>query len=105
MIRLLMKSLRMTRLAKKLEIEDRVYSTTKRDTFITLKDHKQQFRNNPKFRVINPTKSELGKVSKQMLTKIISAVKTKLQLLQVKNSDATIDWFSKLDGKDKLHFI
>ena len=62
--------------ATKLEIDDRVYCTSKRDTFITLKDHKPQFMNNPKFRVINPTKSELGKVSKQMLTKIILAVKT-----------------------------
>ena len=61
--------------------------------------------NNPKFRVINPTKSELGKVSKQMLTKIISAVKTKSQLLQFKNSDSTIDWFCKLKDKHRLHFI
>ena len=81
------------KVATELEIADRVYCTTKRDTFITLKDHKKQFMNNPKFRVINPTKSELGKVSKQMLTKIISAVKTKSQLLQFKNSDSTIDWF------------
>ena len=84
---------------------DRVHCTKKRDTFITLKDHKQQFMNNPKFRVINPTKSELGKVSKQMLTKIISAVKTKSQLLQFKNSDSTIDWFCKLKDKHRLHFI
>ena len=91
--------------ATKLEIDDRVHCTTKRDTFITLKDHKQQFMNNPKFRVINPTKSELGKVSKQMLTKIISAVKTKSQLLQFKNSDSTIDWFCKLKDKHRLHFI
>ena len=61
--------------------------------------------NNPKFRVINPTKSELGKVSKQMLTEIISAVKSKSQLLQWKNSDATIDWFQKLENKHKLRFM
>ena len=49
--------------ATKLEIEDRVYCTSKRDSFITVKDHKAQFMNNPKFRVINPTKSELGMVN------------------------------------------
>ena len=91
--------------ASKLEIEDRVYCTTKRASFITLKDHKQNFENNPKFRVINPTKSELGRVSKQMLSEIISAVKSKAQLLQFKNTDATIDWFCKLKDKDRLHFI
>ena len=61
--------------------------------------------NNPKFRVINPTKSELGMVSKKMLAEIILAVKTKAQLLQFKNADSTIDWFSKLERKEKLHFI
>ena len=68
-----------------LEIDDRLYCTSKRDCFITVKDHKQQFMNNPKFRLLNPTKSELGKVSKQMLTKIITEVKTKSHLLKWKN--------------------
>ena len=40
-----------------------------------------------------------------MLSEIISAVKTKSQLLQFKNSDAVIDWFSDLKDKQKLHFI
>jgi hypothetical protein len=57
---------------------------------------------NPKFRVINPTKSEFGKVSKQMLTEIILAVKSKSQVLQWQNSDATVDWFQKLENKHKL---
>ena len=35
-------------IAKKLEIEDRVYKTMERECFITIKDHKNDFRNNPK---------------------------------------------------------
>ena len=61
--------------------------------------------NNTKCRLINPCKSELGKVSKQMLAKIISAVKSKSQLKQWKNSDSVIDWFSKFESKERLHFI
>ena len=61
--------------------------------------------NSPKCRVINPTKSELGKVSKQMLSQIISVVKVKSQLQQWKNTDSVIDWFKKLENKQKLHFI
>ena len=64
-------------IATKLEIDDRVYCTSKRESFITLKDHKPNHMNNPKFRVLNPCKSELGKVSKQMLTKIVFDVKNK----------------------------
>ena len=50
--------------AVKLEVADRMYCTSKRDCFITVKDHKQNFMNNTKCRLINPCKSELGKASK-----------------------------------------
>jgi hypothetical protein len=84
------------KVAMDLEIDDRLYCTSKRDCFVTLKDHKQNFMNSPKCRVINPTKSELGKVSKQMLSHIISVVKVKSQLQQWKNTDSVIDRFRKL---------
>ena len=90
---------------QKLEIDDRVHTTTKRDSYITVKDHKPQFMNNPKFRLINPTKSELGMVSKQMLEQIIIGVKNETQLTQWKNSDAVISWFNQLKNKEKLLFI
>ena len=93
------------KVATELEIDDRMYCTAKRDTFITLKDHKKQFMNNPKFRVINPTKSELGMISKQMLSEIITTVKSKSHFVQWKNSDATIDWFMKLENKSNLRFL
>ena len=91
--------------ALKLEVADRVYCTSKRDSFITIKDHKQNYMNNTKCRLINPCKSEMGMISKQMLSKIITDVKTKSQLHQWKNSDSVIDWFSKLQNKQDLHFI
>ena len=93
------------KVAEELELDDRMHCTMKHDTYITLKDHKEQFMNNPQFRVINPTKSELGMISKQMLSEIISAVKSKSQLVQWKNSDATIDWFVKLENKKNLRFL
>ena len=61
-------------IAAKLDIEDRLYCTQKCEAFITLKDHKQQFFNNHKCRLINPCKPDLGMVSKHMLTEIISTV-------------------------------
>ena len=68
--------------AAMLEVDDRMFCTSKRDSFITIKDHKQNFMNNTKCRLINPTKSELGLVSKQMLAQIISTVKQKSHLQQ-----------------------
>ena len=93
------------KVAERLEVDDRLYCTSKRDCFITLKDHKKQFMNNPKFRLLNPAKPELGMVSKQMLDKIISAIKSKSHLLQWKNSDSVIQWFQNLKEKKRLKFI
>ena len=56
-------------IAEKREIEDRVFETTKRDAFHSLKDHKPNFKNKPTSRLINPTKPELGRVSKKLLRK------------------------------------
>ena len=50
------------KVAANLEIDDRLYSTTNHGCFITIKDHKKQFMNNPKFRLINSCKPELGMV-------------------------------------------
>ena len=33
-------------------------------TFITLKDHKENFNNNPTISYMNPAKNELGRISK-----------------------------------------
>ena len=43
-------------LAEKLELGDRMFATSKKDAFITGKDHKSNFKNNPQCRLINPSK-------------------------------------------------
>ena len=42
----------------------------KNDCFITLKDQKENFQNNPKTRLINSAKNEIGRISKVILDKI-----------------------------------
>ena len=61
-------------IATKLGIDDRVDTTANKDAFITLKDHKPNFTNKPTCRLINPTKSEIGKVSKGILDRINSNI-------------------------------
>ena len=53
-------------IAAELKIDDRTECIAPRQAFITLKDHKENFANNPTCRLINPAKSELGIVSKKM---------------------------------------
>ena len=52
------------KIAGKLLISDRVDQLQKHDAYITIKDHKESFSNNPSFRFISPSKSGIGKVSK-----------------------------------------
>ena len=92
-------------LAEKLDIDDRVHRTTEREAFITIKDHKPNFRNNTKCRLINPAKPELGKVSKKILEKKVSEIKEKTKLTQFKNTKAVLEWFQGLKQKHKLNFI
>ena len=57
-------SIQKKKIATKLGIDDRVDTTANKDAFITLKDHKPNFANKPTCRLINPTKSKIGKISK-----------------------------------------
>ena len=75
-------------LSKKLQLDDRINTTARREAFITLKDHKPNFDNNPTCRLINPTKAEIGKISKRILDRINTKVVHTLQLNQWKNTKA-----------------
>ena len=65
---------------KNLGLEERVFKTTGRSAFLTVKDHKDNFQNNPKSRLLNPTRPEIGKVSKQILESVIAVIKKKSKL-------------------------
>ena len=93
------------KIVKDLEIEDRVFATQKRSAFITLKDHKENFANNPSVRIINPSKPEIGRISKKILERIVKEVKLKTKLKQWKNSFAVLEWFNKIPNKQNKIFI
>ena len=91
--------------AKDLGIDERIECLAKNTAFITLKDHKENFENNPKCRLINPAKSELGKVSKTILQKINKIIRESTKVNQWHNSDEVIQWFSKITNKRNGKFI
>ena len=70
---------------QELNIDNRTEQIAKQQVFITLKDHKDNFANHPTCRLINPAKSELGKVSKQILDNINSKIRKMRKLNQWKN--------------------
>ena len=73
--------------------------------YITLKDHKENFRSKLSFRLINPPKSEIGIVSKIELEKINRAITSQTKCNQWRNTQAVIDWFKSIPNKTKTRFI
>ena len=55
---------------KSIEILNRIEINEENNCFFTLKDHNDNFANNPQVRLINPAKNELGRISKVILYKI-----------------------------------
>ena len=84
---------------------DRNETSACRNSFITMKDHKPDFLNNPTCRLINPSKSEIGIISKHILDdinkKILQATKVNLW----KSTSNAIEWFKSIPEKEKQVFI
>ena len=83
-------------IATKLHLDDRTNTTAKREAFISLKDHKPNFINNPTCRLINQAKSEMGKISKQLLDRINAKLVNNLKLNQWKNTKSVLSWFNDI---------
>ena len=68
--------------AKKAKVLDRMDKNGSNSCFITLKDHKDNFQNNPTTHLINPAKNEIGRISKVILDKINGSLKQQLGVNQ-----------------------
>lgn len=93
------------RLAKTLDLDSKMECLASKDAFVTLKDHKEDFRINPKCRLINPAKSELGKVSKKRLERVVEEIQKTTNVNQWMNTSTVIEWFKKIPNKNRCKFI
>ena len=88
-----------------LDLDNRIDVLAEKDSFVTLKDHKPNFNNNPTCRLINPSKSEIGIISKKILQRINSKVVASNSLNQWKNTDSVIKWYNDIPNKSAHSFI
>ena len=58
------------KIADKLSNSDRIDRLQKNEAYITAKDHNENFQSSPTFRLINPTNTNIAKISKTILDKI-----------------------------------
>ena len=84
------------RFAKNVSMLDKLETNGTGNCFITLKDHKDNFENNPTTRLINPAKDEVDRISK--------ALCQKLKANQWKNTAAVVEWFKAINNKNSYKF-
>ena len=76
-----------------------------KQSFITLKDHKENFKNNFKCILGNPAKCEIVIVSKEYIDSIKKSIREKTNENQWRNTDAVVTWFQNIENKDISSFI
>ena len=67
-----------------LHLDDRVEQFNQHESFVTLKDHKENFQNNPK----SPAKSEIDIISKHYIEKTNSNIRKTTNMNQWQNTQA-----------------
>ena len=92
------------RIGKKFNINEKMEIMAQQPCFVTVKDHKEDFRSNRKLRLLNPTKSKLGKLSKNILQKINNEVSLNLKVNQCQNSSEVTEWFKNTPNKNAHTF-
>ena len=79
------------------------------NAFLTIKDHKDEFPNSIKCRVINPASNNLGKVSKRILDKISTKCREGTGVNQWRSTQDVLQWFSGVHAanatKKKAKFL
>ena len=88
-------------IAAGIKTDDRIEYMAKAPAYITLKDHKDNFRSAHPCRLINPCKSEIRKISKSILENINRNLVKLLQVNQWRNLESVIKWFYSIESKSQ----
>ena len=91
-------------IAKDFKLEDRIEQHSQHESFITLKDHEDNFQNNLKCRLINPAKCQIGIISKHYIEEINKYVRRGINVNQWRNIQEVIPWFKRIKNKEKSSF-
>ena len=78
-------------IASKLKIDDCVQKLVENEAYVTSKDHKEVFPDKISYRLINPSKTDIGRISKQILDRVNNTILEKNKVSQWKNSSSVIE--------------
>ena len=92
-------------IAKRIGQEKNMEVYTPSDCFITIKDHKSDFPSKVNVRVIAPSKSDVGRVSKHLLQRIVQELNVKLKFNQWRDPQEVTKWFKEIRCKRSASFL
>ena len=92
-------------IASKLKIDDRVQKLDENEAYVTIKDHKEGFPDKISCRLINPSKTDIGKISKQILDRVSNTILVKNKVNQWKNTYSVIELYRNIKRKDQCSFV
>ena len=92
-------------IAQELSIDNRVEKMQEAEAYITVKDHKEGFPHKLFFRLLNPSKSDIDKISKKILDRINKTLIASTHASQWKNTSSVIDLFKNIPNKRQPRFI
>ena len=92
-------------IATNLKLSDRIEKLAEAPAYITLKDHKENFRSKPPCRLINPSKNEIERISKIVSETINKKLLKELDFNQWMNTEDVIRWFRNIPNKSKYKCI
>ena len=91
-------------ITKSHKLAKRIDHLPRTETFIILKDHEDNLYNKASCRLINPTRNELGNISKEILGQINQEILKKTDVNHWKNTTSVISWFNKIENKRNFYF-
>ena len=83
----------------------RIEKMEETEAYITVKDHKEGFPHKLSFRLINPSKFDKGKISKNLLDNINKILILTTNVNQWKNTTTVTDQFKNIANKKQCSFI
>ena len=92
-------------IVQELSIDDRVEKMLETEAYITIKDHREAFPHKLSFHLLNPCKSDIGKIGKNILDRINKSLISSTHANQWKNTSSVIGWFKNISNKRQSSFI
>ena len=93
------------KLAKQTDMSDKIKMNGTGNSFVTLKDNKEDFMNHLTIRLINPSNNEIGRISKHILDQINTELVSKLSVNEWKNTISVSKSFRNINNKRLYKFL